>query len=330
MNINGITTKTTAISLILAAGMLAGLAQASALDEPNQTPTMASAVTTDPGSAAKTQEETSQSSAVSKVQDDVDDQTEDTASKIRQRAHEDGVVALNETEKAIRALDNNDPMSALDSIELAIGKFETVLATSPSMSFVPLGATEKTTDLLASKKVIQGEIKQVKRLIDQNQIQAARKLMDTLASETVITETTLPLATFPDALREAARLIRSEKNTQAKELLIETMNTVVITEHVIPLPIVRAQLMLESADRLAQKHDRSDEESEQLTQLLDDARTQVQIAEILGYGTRSDFKDIYKELDSIKSKTRHHKFGKGFFTKIEKDLKAMRERVFKK
>ena len=52
-------------------------------------------------------------------------------------------------------------------------------------------------------------------------------------------------------------------------------------------------------------------------------RTQLEFAEVLGYGTRKDFKDLYDQLDEIKEKTSGGKSGTGFFTKIKSSLSDM-------
>ncbi len=328
-------TKTTTMTIALSVGMLAGIANAS-LDEPREASpkpvaqaTTTISTTTEAPPHASTKTSKAQNESVKQVQSSVDSETATQASKIRQKAQEDAVDALAQTEKALRALDSDDAQAALDSLGIAIGKFETLLAVSPDMALVPLGATQTTIDIVATKDEIKDVIKEVQRLIRRNEIQAARKRLDTLASESVITETGLPLATFPDALVQAVRLIREEKNDQAKALLTDTLNTLVVVKHVVPLPTLRAQLMIEDADVLARKSDRTKEESEKLDKLIEDAREQIQIAELLGYGSHADYKNIYKELDKVKEKTRNNKHGEGFFKKITQDLTEIRKKIFK-
>ncbi|MGD9878000.1 MAG: hypothetical protein AB7S84_14675, partial [Desulfococcus sp.] len=58
-----------------------------------------------------------------------------------------------------------------------------------------------------------------------------------------------------------------------------------------------------------------------LADLLKDARTELEFAQALGYGSKKDFKNLYKQLDQIEDKTKGGKSGSGFFDKIKGYLK---------
>jgi hypothetical protein len=81
--------------------------------------------------------------------------------------------------------------------------------------------------------------------------------------------------------------------------------------------------LLKDAETLAEKKDRSVDENKKLNDLLAASRTQLEFAETLGYGTRQDFKDLYAELDTIRSKTSDGKSGTGFFGDITHSLTSL-------
>jgi len=133
--------------------------------------------------------------------------------------------------------------------------------------------------------------------------------------------TNIPLATYPAAIKKAAKLIDEEKMDEAKKELQLALNTLVVTDTIIPLPVVAAEKSLNEAETLAEKGDRSKKENKRLAGLLKDARTELEFARVLGYGSKKDLKNLYKQLDQIEDKTKGGKSGTGFFDKIKGYLK---------
>src|SRR6476660_3316969 len=134
-------------------------------------------------------------------------------------------------------------------------------------------------------------------------------LLRDLASEHHISVVSLPLKTYPAAIAAGTPLIDQGKIEDAKLALEAALNTLVITDHIIALPILRADMKLAKADALAQKEGRSEEDNKNLAKLLNEAREQLKFAEALGYGTKKDHKMLYSEIDTIESKTKGGKSG---------------------
>jgi hypothetical protein len=93
--------------------------------------------------------------------------------------------------------------------------------------------------------------------MDAGQLREARRLLKNLASETVISVTNIPLATYPDAIKSAVKFIDQNKKDEAKRVLQTALNTQAVTDTIIPLPVVKAQEALKNAESLAEKKDRS-------------------------------------------------------------------------
>jgi hypothetical protein len=53
---------------------------------------------------------------------------------------------------------------------------------------------------------------------------------------------------------------------------------------------------------------------------MDQARTKLEFAQALGYGTKKDFDKMYEELREIQDKTADNKFGTGWFSKIKASI----------
>jgi hypothetical protein len=63
----------------------------------------------------------------------------------------------------------------------------------------------------------------------------------------------LPVATYPDALKEAARLLDQKKNDEASYVLLTALNTLVAIDKVTPIPLLLARTALNGARLKARK-----------------------------------------------------------------------------
>jgi hypothetical protein len=253
----------------------------------------------------------------------VADQTQQQAAEKRKQITAEAMVAINETRNALKALDEGKNEDALAALEKTTGKLELILTRDPQLTLAPTSVDEVTTSIIADTDKARQLRKEAQKLLDDGQVQAARHLLQGLASETVIEVTNIPLGTYPDAIKQAAKLIDEGKQDDAKIVLQTALNTLVLTDTIIPLPVAATQDMLKDAEQLAEKKDRSAYENKKLNDLLTASRAELQFAEVLGYGTRQDFKDLYAQLDDIKAKTSDGKSGSGFFSHITNSLSAL-------
>jgi len=262
----------------------------------------------------------SQSTAANaKVAENNQDQTAEKRKQITAEA----IAAVGETRNALKALDEGKKDDALAALERTTGKLELILARDPQLALAPTNVNEVTTTVLADTDKVRQFRREAQRLLDAGQVQAARHLLQGFASETVIRVTNIPLGTYPDAIKQAAKLIDDGKQDDAKKVLQTALNTLVVTDTIIPLPVAATQNMLVDAQKLAEKKDRSVDENNKLNDLLTASRSQLEYAEVLGYGTRQDFKDLYAQLDDIQAKTSNGKSGTGFFDHITDTLSTL-------
>ena len=228
--------------------------------------------------------------------------------------------AVKETEKALKALESDKPKEALAALEAASGKLDILLSTEPMLGLIPIDFQTQVFDIDADLKAIEKIEKQLNELIDGHQYQLARSVLDDLASEIRVTVVNLPIATYPAAIKAIAPLIDAGKIDEANDALYAVLSTLVITEEVIPLPIVRAEALLSEAFRIEHTSDLSKEESrKKIDKLIDDAGTQIKIAETLGYGDKKDYKLLYDGMDALKKTIRTE----GFVTELDKMKKAL-------
>lgn len=275
-----------------------------------------------PGFAADSswQKPETQSAASQSVQPMVNTHVADTTTKKRQQLIADAAVAVTETEKAISALEMKKKDEALKSLALATGKLELILARDPKLALAPVSLEVQTIDILSTPDTVKAAVKQAKEYLDDGEIQKARPLIATLASEIDFHTTNIPLGTYPAAIKAITPLIDAGKIDEAKAGLRAALNTLVITTEVVPLPKLRAELLLKEAQTLAEKKARSKEENDRLARNLKVSREQLQLAETLGYAKKKDYKPLYKELEEIEKKSAGGKSGIGWFDRIKKQL----------
>ena len=123
-------------------------------------------------------------------------------------------------------------------------------------------------------------------------------------------------------------LIDQGKIAEAKEALQAALNTVVVTEHVLPLPLIRAEEKLTKAEELAQKEGRSEEDNQTLTKLVEGTREQLNLAEALGYGSKQDYKHFESEIEKIEEKTKEGRTAKGIFGTVRAYLSELKQTIF--
>ncbi len=255
-----------------------------------------------------------------------DNVTKDTSKKTEEKRKEvisEALSALQEASNALKALDENKPKDAIKALERATGKLDIVLARDPNVALIPVGVSSTAQDLIATPEMAEKAVKEVKKLLDKGEIQAARALLSNLASEVAIKVTSLPMATYPAAMKEAAALIDKGDIETAKEVLQVALNTLDVHVTIIPIPVTNAQMLLEKAKPLAETKDRDPAKDMELKDLLNAAEQEIKLAEALGYGRKDDFENFYKEINMIKEKTSNNKHATGLFDKIVGYMKSI-------
>ncbi len=265
-----------------------------------------------------------QSAVIESVKVKVDGESSDEALEKRKKILEEASVALKETEKALKALGEKKPEEAIASLEKATGKLELILARDPGLALAPVDTNVLTFDLLASMDTVKAMIHDAENFLEDGEIQKARPLVRNLASEIVFQSRSIPLATYPLAIKEIVPLIDKGEIDKARTALQSALNTLVVTtDKVVPLPKLRAEYLMKRAEELSSKENRSEEEVKELSRTIAGVRHQLEMAELLGYGDKDSYKSLYTQLDEIDKKTSDGKSGEGWFDRIKKKVSGM-------
>ncbi len=237
----------------------------------------------------------------------------------------EAVDAVFLTQKVLLDIEKGDTKAAKKDLEKAIGKLEVVLAHPNAPALLPIDSTITATEFKADLKSVKAALKAVKELLDDGKVQEARRLLNTLQSEIDIVTVSLPLVSYPQALKLAAKYLNSGKTAEAKEVLEMALSTMVQSEVVIPLPLLKAEALISAASEIAKK------DKAQALKHLEQAKTELKIAEALGYTSESD--TTYKMLDDAIEKVEKEIKGKNraekLFEELMNKLKEFKERAVK-
>jgi len=252
-----------------------------------------------------------------KVEAAQDNYVDERVKKITQEA----VEAINLVAKVVELLDKKEKDKALEELANVLGNLEVLIARDPNLQLVPVDVRESVVDFPGTVDDIEAAKTEVVALIKAGEVQLARDIMLNLASELDIFVTALPIGTYPVVLKAIIPLIEQEKYEEAKKLLIEALETLVLEKIVIPLPILRAEQAIIRANELANGENPNKDE---LKELLAYAKEQLQLAEALGYGKVDiDYKDLYEEIEKLEKILEGEESTKDIFETLKEKLSGI-------
>ncbi len=223
----------------------------------------------------------------------------------------DAVAALDATREAVAALEQQDSKRALEQLEIATGKLDLLVARHPEAAALPIAVRMTTADVLGTNEDIEAIIENAEEALEDGRVQLARRLLAPLASEIDIETTKLPLAVFPDALRLVAPLVDAGRLDEAAVALQAALGTLIVEKEIVPLPVLRAELLLDVAaaklDAPPVVKPANEENSKSAAEatpaeLLAAAREQLHRADLLGYGkAKKTYPDLVERLEKLES-----------------------------
>jgi predicted S18 family serine protease len=171
------------------------------------------------------------------------------------------------------------------------------------------------------KKSIRRIAKAAERAVDQKDYPQARVLLASLASELRVRTWHLPLATYPEAMQEAAGLLQQKKMAEARVVLENALNTLVVIDRVRPLPIMLAQAAIDAAQQ------QRDKDKNAALQLLTTARSEVERARELGYtGNDPEYDALASEISDVERQIKSNGDSGGAFSRLKERMAALFKR----
>jgi hypothetical protein len=235
---------------------------------------------------------------------------------------QDAMAAISETQEAINAIASNKSDQALAAIERATGKINILLARNPATAIIPVSVTVEVIDAAPHDiKIIKDLGQHAATAVAAKDYPAARVLLAALTSEIRVRTYNLPLATYPEALKAAARLLDQKKQQDAGDVLLTALNTLLVVDRVTPLPLVIAREAVNSAKSQSQ----NDKQAAQT--LVQTANNEVERAKELGYASQApEYEELRADISSLQKQLKGNSDVGSMFAKLEDKLSAFMKR----
>jgi len=179
---------------------------------------------TQPQPKARTDLDKQRQKAQQQVQPEVENQRRQIEEEGKKGLDQEAVVAINDTQKAIDAIAADKSDQALAAIEEATGKINILLARNPANAFIPDSLAVDIIDVAPhDTKLIRQVASDASAAVGAKDYPSARVLLYSLTSEIRSRTFNLPLATYPDALKEAVRLLDQKKDQDASNVLLTAL-----------------------------------------------------------------------------------------------------------
>jgi tetratricopeptide (TPR) repeat protein len=237
----------------------------------------------------------------------------------------EAISSLKFTNNALIALNQNDKVSAQANIEKALGKLEVILAAKDAPKFLPIDSSVTMTEFVGTKDDVKKTVDSVEDLLKHNKVQVARVLLNSLQSEIDVTVVSLPLVTYPDALKLAAKYIHDNKLEKAKSVLEVALSTFDTTTTVIPLPLLKATDLINVSASLSKNG-----KKEEALKYLKAAENEIDVAEALGYVSHSDttYKALHKAIKDVRKEIKGKNEAEKLFDELKRELKDFKDKIF--
>jgi YfdX protein len=234
----------------------------------------------------------------------------------------EAIAAIQQTERALVAIAEDRVDEALTAIEQATGKINVLLSRNPATALLPVNLQVNVIDT-APETIDDIEILRdaAEASLDINDLPAARTLLDYLRSEIRVRTYHLPLATYPAALQEAARLLDQKRTSDAGTVLLVALNTLAVIDQVIALPLVLARQALDEAQARAQA------DKEAARSLLEVADHELERAMELGYTPDDkEYSTLRDEIKNLRKQLKGNEDASSLFTKLKERLASLTRR----
>ncbi len=234
----------------------------------------------------------------------------------------EAMVANEDMLLAIVSLEQADKDTAYKALADASGKLDVVLARDPHLRRVPVSVHATTRDLDSGPKSVSKALAEAKEQLSKGNVQTAKSLLRPLSSEIRITTESLPMDTYPAAIKQATQEIQAGKGGDAAQLLANTLTSIVTTEKVIPLPPLKAEADVQTAEGLIQADPTKNRAA--ALDLLNQARRQLEVGKLLGYG---EYQDVKQELAAVQHKLDGGTADSGVFARLKHLLHEARNKL---
>ena len=233
----------------------------------------------------------------------------------------EAIKALKYTADANIYLTHKNKKLAIESLKKAIGELTIVLNSPKAPYLLPVDVKMQAYEYVGNIKNIAVQVKAAKKAVEDNNLPLAREILNSLKSEIDISTINIPLATYPSAIKLAVKYLNENKIKEAQDVINMALNTLVKTNTVIPIPLVKANDLIVMASKTKNK--------KQAIRYLEEAKKQLKLAQLLGYSSTSNttYKMLKDSINKIENKINHNKNTNSFFEDLKNKIKEFKEKA---
>jgi len=276
------------------------------------------------GTTAVAKEEAAKDATVKQVNTIAVNNAKEDAKSTEVKLAAEAIDSLKHAKDAFLALKQKDAKKATEELEKAIGKLEVILAAKDAPEFLPIDNVIRVQEFVGTAKDVDMAVKTAKDLLDDGKVQQARAILLPLTSEIDVTVVSLPLASYPDALKLAAKYVHDDQLDKAKEVLYIALSTFTEVTQVVPIPLFESADLIAAASRVAK------ENKTQALKYLDAASDALDVAEKLGYVSRSTttYKVLHEEIEKVQKEIKGKNEAEKLFDSLKEKVKDFKAKVF--
>ncbi len=230
---------------------------------------------------------------------------------------------FNKVQEATKLINDGKEKEAIQALQDATGKFDIALAANPDIKLIPIAAEVRVNELLTTSALVKTQVDLAKDLLEDSSVQAARAVLLPLRDDMETRTAYLPMATYPDAIKLATKMLVEKNKDAALETLAVALTTVVEKASIIPLSLIRAEALITAASELDKEKGK-----DKALKLLDAAKEQLNVATALGYTTKDS--NLYDALKDQISAVKKEITGGNVVEKLYDKLKTSFENLIKK
>ncbi len=244
--------------------------------------------------------------------------------KRQARIEKEAIEVVKQTNQAMKFIYTGNAKKAEAALGTALDSTKTLLKKHPNDDLIPVDISVKAQDLITTIPQVDQTVKTAKEEMTKGNYQEAAGLLNNLKSEIDITTVNLPLGGYPSGLKQALGLLKKNKTNQAQQVLVGLMNSLVINQAIMPLPVLRAQVMMDEAQIMFNgKQDKA-----KVVNLLKNADYQLKLAQALGYGHfDKEYTDISNDIAKAKESVKNGSATSGTFDKLIKKTEAFKNKI---
>jgi len=186
--------------------------------------------------------------------------------------------------------------SAIENLTKAIAKARLIEKgnTQNVIAEVNIAVNQNVNDAESATSIIN----QIDSLMELGEIQRAKHLYAQLTNEINITKESISIPDYLQVMNRADVLMKNKEWDEALFVLNSILGKSIIEKRTIPLPLLRAQRMVDEVEKLLGEEELK---TENIGILLTNAEYEIKFAKLLGYGkSEKKYKNILEELASIK------------------------------